>query len=78
MLNKTVRRVTQDLEENKKLNPEAYRGKHSPWDFIEDHNLNFNLGSALKHIVRTKTKSDKVMELKKAQKYIAREIERLS
>ena len=46
-------------------------------DFIEDQNLNFSRGSAIKYIVRAGHKDDELEDLKKARWYIEREIERL-
>ena len=48
-------------------------------DYIEAHNLNFNLGNVIKYITRAGHKSgeDTVTALEKARWYIDREIERL-
>lgn len=51
-------------------------GKIEVIDVIEDWNLNFNLGSAVKYIGRTDHKSDPIEDLKKAAWYIQREIDR--
>ena len=53
--------------------------KYEPIAVIEDWNLNFSLGSAVKYISRAGRKDiDKIIEdLSKAKWYINREIERL-
>jgi len=55
-------------------------GKIEVIDFIEDQNLNFSRGNALKYLVRAgvKDKSKEVEYLQKAVWYINREIERIS
>lgn len=60
------------------VNPEYYNNsKFSPWDVIEDWNLNFNLGSCMKYIKRAGNKpgNSKVQDLKKVIAYVQREIE---
>jgi hypothetical protein len=54
-------------------------GKIEVIDFIEDKNLNFHRGNAVKYIARAgkKDKSKEVEDLKKAQWYIEREIKRV-
>ena len=54
-------------------------GKIEVIDFIEDKNLNFHRGNAVKYIARAgkKDKSKEVEDLKKAQWYIEREVKRL-
>ena len=52
-------------------------GKYEAIDVIEDWNLNFNLGNAVKYISRAGHKDDIVQDLKKAMWYIEREIQRL-
>jgi hypothetical protein len=57
-------------------------GKIEPIDFIEDKDLNFNLGNVIKYVARAgrkqsqgKSLEDKALEdLKKARFYIDREI----
>lgn len=51
--------------------------KYEPIDVIEDWNLGFNLGNALKYISRAGRKNDIVQDLKKARFYLDREIQRL-
>ena len=61
------------------INPSHYRGdrKFEPIDVIEDWNLNYRLGNALKYISRSGRKpgEDPVEGLKKAIWYLQREID---
>ncbi len=54
-------------------------GKIEVIDFIEDKNLNFHRGNAVKYIARAgkKDQSKEIEDLKKAAWYIDREIKRL-
>lgn len=45
-----------------------------PIEFIESHNLNFCLGSAVKYIARAPYKGTELEDLKKAKWYLEREI----
>ena len=40
-------------------------------------NFNFNLGNALKYIIRSRHKGAELQDLKKARWYVAREIQRI-
>lgn len=51
-------------------------GKYEVIDVIEDWDLNFNLGNAIKYIARCNHKGNKEEDLKKAIFYINREIGR--
>ena len=51
-------------------------GKIEVIDAIEDWNLNFNLGNAVKYIARADHKGKPVEDLEKALWYIRHEIER--
>jgi len=55
-------------------------GKIEVIDFIEDKNLNYHRGNAVKYISRAgkKHKDTEVEDLKKAIWYLNREIERIS
>ena len=44
-------------------------------DIIDAYNLNFNMGNALKYLLRADRKGNKVQDLKKALWYLQREIE---
>ena len=54
------------------------RGKIEVIAFIEDQQLNFSLGSAVKYICRAGFKDNVIQDLQKAAWYVNREIERLS
>lgn len=56
--------------------PPHYQHGIEPIEFIESHNLNFNLGSAVKYIARAPYKGNELEDLKKAKWFIEREIER--
>jgi hypothetical protein len=45
-------------------------------EVIEGFNLNFNLGNAIKYILRADKKGNKKQDLEKAQWYLKREIEK--
>lgn len=47
-----------------------------PIEFIESHNLNFCLGSAVKYIARAPYKGTELEDLKKAKCYLEREIKK--
>lgn len=51
--------------------------KYEPIDVIEDWELDFCLGNALKYISRAGRKEDEIEDLKKAQWYIKRKIKQL-
>ena len=60
--------------------PEYYNsGGIEAIDFIEAHNLNFNLGNVIKYITRAGKKDgeDSITALRKAQWYLEREIKHL-
>lgn len=55
--------------------PEHYQGqKFEVIDIIDDFNLNFNLGNALKYLLRADKKGSRTTDLQKAIWYIQREI----
>lgn len=58
-------------------NPSHYTyGKYEVIDVIEDWNLNYRLGNAIKYIARCEHKGNKKQDLEKAIWYIRREIEK--
>lgn len=68
------------LTDEKINHPSHYnQGKIEVIDFIEDQQLNFSRGSAIKYIARAgkKPTENEVDDLKKALWYIEREIERI-
>lgn len=56
--------------------PQHYQHGIEPIEFIESHNLNFNLGNAVKYIARAPYKGKELEDLKKAKWYLEREIKR--
>ena len=50
-------------------------GRFEAIEVIEDWDLNFNLGNALKYIARCNHKGNKIKDLEKALYYIRREID---
>ena len=55
--------------------PKHYNtGTYEVIDVIEDWQLNFNLGNAIKYMARCNHKGNKVQDLEKALWYINREI----
>ena len=55
--------------------PEHYKGnKYEAIDIIDDYQLGFNLGNAVKYILRAGKKGDAAEDLKKAKWYIEHEI----
>ena len=46
-------------------------------DYIESHNMNFNMGNVIKYVTRAKYKGTELEDLKKASWYLNREIENL-
>lgn len=47
-----------------------------PIDYIESHDLNFNLGNVIKYVSRAPYKGTELEDLKKAKWYLEREIKR--
>lgn len=47
-----------------------------PIDYIESHDLNFNLGNVIKYISRAPFKGTELQDLKKAKWYLEREIKK--
>lgn len=45
-----------------------------PIDYIESHDLNFNLGNVIKYVSRAPYKGTELEDLKKAKWYLEREI----
>lgn len=61
------------------IRPNHYRTSSGVELFEVTDDLNFNLGNVVKYVFRAGRKSDNILEdLKKAQTYLQREIERLS
>jgi hypothetical protein len=53
-------------------------GKFEVIDVIEDWKLNYNMGNAVKYVVRAEHKGNKIEDLQKAIWYLQREIDRFN
>jgi hypothetical protein len=67
-------------DQTDEINPRHYGGQDDPFEaikVIEAWNLNFNLGNCVKYIARAGKKpgARAIVDLQKAQWYLAREIE---
>jgi hypothetical protein len=73
-----ARKVIKEIIEREMVNhPDHYQGnKFEVIDIIEDYDLGFSLGNAVKYILRADKKDNKKQDLKKAIWYIQREIDR--
>lgn len=74
-----LKEVKEDMEAqvNKEMvnHPDHYQGaKTEVIDIIEDYNLGFSLGNAIKYILRADKKGNKKQDLEKALWYINREL----
>ena len=56
--------------------PQHYQHGIEPIDYIESHNLNFNLGNVIKYVSRAPFKGTELRDLKKAKWYLEREIKK--
>jgi len=70
------------IEDNKNtstrpITPHYQQGNIEPIDFITSHDMNFNLGNAVKYITRCNHKGTKLEDLKKAIDYLNFEIEKV-
>lgn len=58
-------------------NPAHYQGNQfEVIDIIEDFDLGFNLGNAIKYILRSDKKENREQDLKKAVWYLKRELDK--
>ncbi len=73
-----ARRVWKAIHEREMVNhPDHYQGNNfEVIDIIEDYELGFSLGNAIKYILRADKKGARKQDLKKAIWYIQREIDR--
>ena len=73
-----ARKVMKDIQEREMVNhPDHYQGnRFEVIDIIEDYELGFHLGNAIKYILRADKKGNTKQDLKKALWYIQREIDR--
>jgi hypothetical protein len=71
-----ARKVMKEILEREMVNhPDHYQGnRFEVIDIIEDYELGFNLGNAIKYILRSDKKDNKNQDLQKALWYIQREI----
>jgi len=66
-----------EAQVNKEMvnHPDHYQGgKLEVIDIIEDYNLGFSLGNAIKYILRADKKGNKKQDLEKALWYLKREL----
>lgn len=69
-------RIGEDEEIDMVNHPPHYQHGIEPIEFIESHNLNFCLGSAVKYIARAPYKGTELEDLKKAKWFLEREIKK--
>lgn len=71
----TNRFETKEHDEIDMVNhPQHYQHGIEPIDYIESHNLNFNLGNVIKYVSRAPYKEAELEDLQKAKWYLEREI----
>ena len=67
-----------EIEEKEMVNhPSHYNKGIEAIDYIESHNMNFNIGNVIKYITRAKHKGTELQDLKKGLWYLQREIDKL-
>jgi hypothetical protein len=73
-----MRKVVKQILDSEMVNhPDHYQGnKFEVIDIIEDYELGFSLGNAIKYILRSDKKGARKQDLQKAIWYIQREINR--
>jgi plasmid stabilization system protein ParE len=73
-----ARKLMKEIQEREMVNhPDHYQGnKFEVIDIIEDYELGFSLGNAIKYILRSDKKGARKQDLQKAIWYIQREINR--
>ena len=64
------------VEANRPTVPHYQQGNIEPIDFITSHDMNFNLGNAVKYITRCNHKGSKLIDIQKAIDYLNFELER--
>jgi hypothetical protein len=71
-----ARKVMREIQDREMVNhPDHYQGnKMEVIDIIEDYNLGFSLGNAVKYILRADKKGNKKQDLEKAIWYLQREL----
>ena len=73
-----ARKVMKQVTDREMVNhPDHYQGnKMEVIDIIEDYNLGFSLGNAVKYILRADKKGNKKQDLEKAIWYLQRELDK--
>lgn len=73
-----ARKLMKEIQDREMVNhPDHYQGnKMEVIDIIEDYNLGFSLGNAVKYILRADKKGNKKQDLEKAIWYINRELDK--
>ena len=67
-----------EIEEKEMIDhPSHYNMGIEAIDYIESHNMNFNIGNVIKYVTRAKHKNNELEDLKKALWYLQREIANL-
>ena len=67
-----------EIEEKEMVDhPSHYNQGIEAIDYIESHNMNFNIGNVIKYITRAKHKGTELQDLKKGLWYLQREIDKL-
>ncbi|MBQ6630553.1 MAG: DUF3310 domain-containing protein [Romboutsia sp.] len=66
------------MEEKEMIDhPSHYNMGIEAIDYIESHNMNFNIGNVIKYVTRAKHKNNELEDLKKSLWYLQREITNL-
>ena len=67
-----------EIEEKEMIDhPSHYNMGIEAIDYIESHNMNFNIGNVIKYVTRAKHKNNELEDLKKSLWYLQREINNL-
>lgn len=67
-----------EIEEKEMIDhPSHYNMGIEAIDYIESHNMNFNIGNVIKYVTRAKHKNNELEDLKKSLWYLQREITNL-
>ena len=67
-----------EIEEKEMIDhPSHYNMGIEAIDYIESHDMNFNIGNVIKYVTRAKHKNNELEDLKKSLWYLQREINNL-
>lgn len=69
--------AAEKIQGNESTHPTHYQGGVEPIDLIEAQQLSFNRGNVVKYVCRAGRKDNELEDLKKAEFYLKREIDRL-